>query len=187
MPRPSDTARLSFSEITLSDLEDMAALLGDPRVMAHDPPPMTRAEVREWIEGNRYSYVDPGFGIWALRLRSTGEFVGDCGLCLQEAGDEIAVEMEFHVRAELHGRGYATEAAVACRDLAASSLNLRRLIGIIAPDNSACHRVVEKIGFRRERVLVHEGRKAVLYSVDPVEAYQDSVEASVLDEPRPAG
>lgn len=186
MPRPSNTARLSFSEISLADLEDVSALLGDPRVMEHDPPPMTRDEVREWIEENRLSYTDPGFGLWQVRLRATGEFVGDCGLVLQEVADEIAVEIEFHIRAELHGNGYATEAALACRDFAATSLNLRRLIGIIAPDNTVCHRVVEKIGFRQEKVVTHEGRLALVFSGDPVEAYRTSDRGVAGDDP-PAG
>jgi RimJ/RimL family protein N-acetyltransferase len=171
VPRPSTTARLSFSEITSADLDDLSALLGDPRVMEYDPPPMTRDEVREWIEENQISYTDPGFGLWQVRLNATGEFVGECGLVLQDVEGEIAVEIEFHIRADLHGNGYATEAALACRDFAATSLNLRRLIGIIAPDNTVCHRVVKKIGFRQERTVAHEGRQALLFSGDPLEAY----------------
>lgn len=178
MARPPDTPRLSFGEITLADLEDMAALLGDPLVMQYDPPPMTRDEVREWIEWNHETYLDPGFGIWLLRLRSTGEFVGDCGLTLQEVGADIAVEIEFHLRTDLHGNGYATEAALACRDFAATSLELRRLIGIIALDNIAPQRIVEKLGMRREGVIEHEGRAAVLYGGDPTQIYRarDAIE-----------
>jgi RimJ/RimL family protein N-acetyltransferase len=173
--RPSDTARLTFAEITVDDLDDMSALLGDPRVMRYDPPPMTRDEVREWIEWNQGTYTDPGFGIWLLRLRSTSEFVGDCGLTLQEVGADIAVEIEFHLRADLHGNGYATEAAFACRDFAATVLDLERLIGIIAVDNIAPQRIVEKIGMRREGVIEHEGRPAVLYGGDPIEAHRTQV------------
>jgi RimJ/RimL family protein N-acetyltransferase len=165
--RPPNTARLSFSEITFADLDDMAALLADPRVMEHDPPPMTRAEVQDWIVENQVSYTDPGFGLWRLRLVATGEFVGDCGLVLQDVDGEIAVEIEFHIRADLHGNGYATEAARACRDFAATTLRVRRLIGIIAPENVMCHRVVEKIGLRREKFVTHEGRDALLFSGDP--------------------
>ena len=48
------------------------------------------------------------------------------------------------------------------------------LIGIIAPDNTTCHRVVEKIGFRREKVVRHEGTTSLLFSADPLEAYLSS-------------
>lgn len=172
MARPDNTARLAFSEITPADLDDLAALFGDPRVMEHDPPPLSRAETLEWIEWNQEMYADPGFGLWAVRLLETGEFVGECGLTLQEVGGEVAIEIEFHVRVELQGYGYATEAAVACRDFAATALGLRRLIGIILPGNTVTQHVVEKLGFHREGDVVHEGAAAVLYSVDPVAAYR---------------
>jgi RimJ/RimL family protein N-acetyltransferase len=172
VPRPSNTARLSFGEITLADLDDMAALLGDPQVMKYDPPPMTRSEVHEWIVGNQESYIDPGFGIWRLGLLPNGEFVGDCGLVLQEVENEIAVEIEFHLHPTQQGNGYATEAALACRDLAATSLRLRHLIAVIAPDNLVCHHVIETIGLRRERTVTHEGRAALLFSGDPLAAHE---------------
>ncbi|MFE9809221.1 GNAT family N-acetyltransferase [Streptomyces sp. NPDC005548] len=39
---PPPTARLSFRQMTEGDLDDMAALLGDPDVMRHYPRPKTR-------------------------------------------------------------------------------------------------------------------------------------------------
>ena len=38
---PPDTARLAFREMTPADLDDMAALLGDPEVMTYYPRPKT--------------------------------------------------------------------------------------------------------------------------------------------------
>ena len=67
--------------------------------------------------------------------------------------------------AALLGRGYATEAAVACRDYARTALRVSRLIAIIHPDNRPSQRVAEKIGLRPEkRSLVHGGWEAVIYS-----------------------
>jgi RimJ/RimL family protein N-acetyltransferase len=65
----------------------------------------------------------------------------------------------------LQGRGYATEAAAACRDYARTALGASRLIAIIHPDNRPSQRVAEKIGLRPEkRSLVHGGREAVIYA-----------------------
>ena len=67
--------------------------------------------------------------------------------------------------AALQGRGYATEAAAACRDYARTALGASRLIAIIHPDNRPSQRVAEKIGLRPEkRSLVHGGREAVIYA-----------------------
>jgi RimJ/RimL family protein N-acetyltransferase len=66
------------------DLDDMAALLGDPQVMRYYPHPKTRQEALGWIEWNQQLYREHGFGLWLLTLRASGEFVGDCGLTPQQ-------------------------------------------------------------------------------------------------------
>jgi RimJ/RimL family protein N-acetyltransferase len=50
----------------------------------------------------------------------------------------------------MQGRGYATEAAAACRDFARDVLQESHLVAIIHPDNDASRRVAEKIGLHFE-------------------------------------
>ncbi|GAA3788574.1 GNAT family N-acetyltransferase [Streptomyces phyllanthi] len=151
---PSPTPRLAFRQMTEDDLDDMAALLGDPNVMRHYPRPMTREEALDWIDWNRRLYRQEGFGLWLVTLRATGEFVGDCGLTPQEVEGVTDIEVGYRVRADLQGNGYATEAAAACRDHARDALGARRLIAIIRPDNRPSQRVAEKIGLPFERDAV---------------------------------
>ncbi|BAL89968.1 putative GCN5-related N-acetyltransferase [Actinoplanes missouriensis 431] len=148
---PQPTGRLAFAEMTAADLDDMAALLGDPEIMRFYPHPKSRAESLAWIELNRTRYRRDGFGLWTIRDRDTGAFVGDCGLTVQEIDGVPEVEVGYHVRTELQGRGYAAEAAGACRDHAVRTLGVRRLIAIIDPANIASQRVAEKIGLRHEK------------------------------------
>ena len=131
MTPPPQTARLALRQMDLRDLDDMAELLGDPRVMRHYPRPKDRAEARGWIEWNQRLYHEHGHGLWLLTLRADGAFVGDCGLTPQTVEGQVDVELGYHVRAELWGNGYATEAAAACRDWARDVLGLARLIAII--------------------------------------------------------
>ncbi len=148
---PAPTQRLTFREMTADDIDDMAALLGDSDVMRYYPRPKDREEALAWIEWNQRLYRDNGFGLWLITLRATGEFVGDCGLTPQDVEETTDIEIGYHVRAELQGRGYATEAAAACRDYARNVLNLDRLITIIAPDNVPSQRVAIKLGLTLER------------------------------------
>jgi RimJ/RimL family protein N-acetyltransferase len=140
--------------MTADDLDDMAALLGDPQVMRYYPRPRDRDEARAWIEWNQRLYRDEGFGLWLITLRSTGEFAGDCGLTPQEIEGTVDVEVGYHIRTDLQGHGYATEAAAACRDFARDVLGVKRLIAIIHPDNRPSQRVAEKIGLTHERDAV---------------------------------
>lgn len=161
---PPESSRLTFREMTPADLDDMAALLGDPEIMTYYPRPKTRPEAGQWIDWNRRLYRTRGYGLWVIR--DEAGFAGDCGLTPQIVDGVTELEVGYHVRTAVQGRGYATEAAAACRDYARTVLRAGRLIAIIHPDNRPSRRVAEKIGLRPEkRALVHGGRDAVIYAM----------------------
>jgi RimJ/RimL family protein N-acetyltransferase len=166
MNPPMPTARLAFREMTADDLDDMAALLGHPDVMRYYPRPRDRTEAKAWIDWNRRLYHEEGFGLWVVTLRATGEFVGDCGLTPQEVEGAVDVEVGYHVRPDLQGHGYATEAAAACRDHARDNLGVTRLIAIIHPDNVPSQRVAVKIGLAHEKTVTsRSGLPARIYAI----------------------
>lgn len=167
MAPPGPTSRLTLREMTPDDLDAMAGLLGDPAVMAFYPRPKTRAEALAWITWNRSLYRDRGFGLWIVELRDGGRFVGDCGLTLQEVGGRTEVEVGYHVRPDLQGHGYATEAAQATRDFARDVLGLDRIVAIIDPGNAPSRRVAEKIGLAVEREVEWHGKRVIVYAGRP--------------------
>lgn len=156
---PAPTARLRFREMTPADLDDMADLLGDPRVMEFYTATKSRDDAARWIAWNQNNYAAHGFGLWIIETHA-GQFVGDCGLTWQNVNGVPMLEVGYHVRAALHGQGYATEAATACRDFARTELNAAELVAIIHPDNTASERVAQKIGMTR-RADDHGGPIAV--------------------------
>lgn len=138
--------------------------------------PKTREESLAWIDWNLANYRDLGFGLWAIELQRTGEFVGDCGLTIQEIGGRKDVEVGYHVRRELWGHGFATESAAACRDYARDYLRLRRLIAIIHPDNAASRAVARKIGLSPEAEYARRGRAKVVYAMALAPSKRSSIE-----------
>lgn len=117
-----------------------------------------------WIDWNRRNYADHGFGLWVVETHS-GEFVGDCGLTMQEVEGEWFVETGWHVRSDLRRRGYAAEAAAAVRD-AARDAGMEHLIAIIRPDNVASQGVAAKIGMVLEREVHKNGGPALVFGLD---------------------
>ena len=159
------TSRLALSEMADTDLDDMAALLGDEDVMSYYPRPYSRAESQDWIAWNQRNYHDHGFGLWTLTLRSTGEFVGDCGLTFQHVDGARELEVGYHVSGRMQGQGYATEAAAAARDFARDVLGFRRLIAVINPRNIPSQRVAVKIGLTMEkRFATNDDAEAFIYA-----------------------
>ncbi|WP_284690602.1 GNAT family N-acetyltransferase [Microbacterium tenebrionis] len=145
---PEPTERLRFREMTLTDLDHLADLLGDPGVMSFYPAPKSRSESREWIERMQERYADDGHGLWIIETHD-GEFIGDCGITWQSYNGIAVREVGYHVRADRQGRGYATEAASACVDLFRREFAPGLLTAIIHPRNDASRRVAEHLGMTR--------------------------------------
>ncbi len=73
------------------------------------------------------------------------EFIGFAGLSHHRAFPD-EVEIGWRLALPAWGHGYATEAALACRDLAFDVLGLRRIISVTTAANQRSWRVMEKLG-----------------------------------------
>ena len=107
---PAPSTRLRFREMTRADLDDMADLLGDPRVMEFYPAPKSRDDAARWIAWNEDNYAAHGFGLWIVETHA-GLFVGDCGLTWQDglldfdrAETPVRTASVWQVREPLHTR-----------------------------------------------------------------------------------
>jgi RimJ/RimL family protein N-acetyltransferase len=145
-----------------ADLDQMAALLGDPDLMRFYPRPKSRQEALGWIRWNQSNYAEHRYGLWIVETHD-GEFVGDCGLTWQPVGNERVLEVGYHTVSALQGRGFATEAAGACLDLASGPIGESHVVAIINPDNTPSRRVAEKIGMRLELETEVHNRPVVVY------------------------
>jgi ribosomal-protein-alanine N-acetyltransferase len=140
------TQRLSLREFEPADVDALAEILCDREAMRYYPAPYDHAGVEDWIQRNRDRYVQHGHGLWAMIQNSTGRVIGDCGLVRQSVDEVDEMEIGYHVRRDLWGQGYASEAAGACRDYGFSTLGVDRLISLVRPENLASCRVAEKTG-----------------------------------------
>ena len=86
-----------------------------------------------------------GFLAWNPQTWENGH-----GVRLEEP---FETELGWKLERAAWGHGYATEAALACRDWALRELGLTRLISLIALENTPSIRVAERIGESFEREL----------------------------------
>src|ERR1051325_1443108 len=163
-----ETERLLLREFVFTDMDALTAVLGDPVAMQYYPVPFDRVGIEDWIRRNKARYFDPGFGLWAMLLKESAELIGDCGCFLRELLGEIEFELGWHVRRDLWGKGYATEAAQRCIEYAFSSLGAERLIALIRPENVNSCRVAEKNGMSCERTIFWRGYDHCVYAIHRV-------------------
>jgi RimJ/RimL family protein N-acetyltransferase len=70
--------------------------------------------------------------------------------------------LPWSIEPRLHGKGVATEAALAAADFA-RELEFDEVIALTLPTNVASQRVAEKAGFRRAGKCLHAGLPHLLF------------------------
>lgn len=143
---PPETTRLTLRELTTADIDSLHDILSDPPSMRYYPAPFTRERTERWIAWNLDNYRIYGFGLWAVILKENGLFLGDCGITMQRIQGEDVPEIGYHIHRSHTCRGYATEAARACRDHAFTALGLDAVYSYMKRDNIPSRRVAEKNG-----------------------------------------
>ena len=164
-----ETPRLVLRAHEASDLDPVAALWGDARVVRHiGGTPSTRAE--SWARILRYAglWSIRGYGYWALEERATGRLVGDVGLAdfareLSPAAD-VAPEAGWVLSPAVHGKGYTTEAVRAVLEWADAALAAPRTFCLLAEANGASLNVARKCGFREHGQADHKGSRALIWA-----------------------
>jgi [ribosomal protein S5]-alanine N-acetyltransferase len=159
-----ETPRLRLREFVPQDVDTLLAVLGDPVAMQYYPAAFDRREVEEWIERNRSRYESDGYGLWAMLLKNSGELIGDCGCFLRDVAGRDEIEIGYHVRRDLWGNGYATEAAQACMQYAFTKLGVDCVISLIRPENVQSIRVAEKNGLTCEKIIFWRGYDHCIYA-----------------------
>ncbi len=159
-----ETNRLFLRELTLDDVADLSLVLSDNESMAHYPHAFSTDEVRRWIERNMERYQTDGFGLWAIIRKSDNQFIGDCGITMQNIDGELLPEIGFHIIRQYCNQGYATEAAESCKIYASKVLSLKTIYSYSRESNKASQRVASKIGMKRIKTYRQDDVPIVVYS-----------------------
>ena len=158
-----ETHRLYLRQLTLEDISSLSLVLSDQESMRHYPQPFSNEEVKEWIERNIKRYKNDGFGLWAVIRKTDNQFLGDCGITLQNIDGDILPEIGFHIIKKFCNLGYATEAAEVCKRYAMEVLGYKSIYSYSEVGNHASQRVAEKIGMNKVKMFKKDGIEDVVY------------------------
>jgi ribosomal-protein-alanine N-acetyltransferase len=158
-----ESERLALREFTLDDVDAMFAIIGDAETMKYYPQTFSREDAADWIRRNLERYRRDGFGLYAVTLKATGDFIGDCGLAWQQVEGKTLLEVGYHLHRDQWGHGYATEAARACLDYAFRDLGAAEVVSLIRPENLPSRRVGERNGMTVDKQILFHGLPHLLY------------------------
>ncbi|HEX6928538.1 MAG TPA: GNAT family N-acetyltransferase [Gammaproteobacteria bacterium] len=149
-----ETARLSLRAFTTDDAPFVLRLLNEPAFIENiaDKGVRTLEDARSYLlNGPMASYLQNGFGLWLVVTKDDGVPVGMCGLIKRDMLDDV--DVGYALLTEFSGRGYALEAASAVHAHARAHLKMKRLVAVVNSGNVRSIRLLEKLGFRFERMV----------------------------------
>ena len=141
-----ETDRLYLRKITQSDFPQLCKHLQDAEVMYAYEHAFSDAEVQEWIDKQFQRYRHKGLGLMAVILKETGGLIGQCGLSMQTCEDREVLEVGYLFQKASWHKGYATEAAIACKEYAFTQLHANEVFSLIRDNNLASQNVAKRNG-----------------------------------------
>lgn len=141
-----ETERLYLREMEQSDFDSLGKILKDPKAMYAYEHGFSDEEVQEWLDKQLKRYCDYGFGLWAVIEKSSNQMIGQCGLTMQDFNGREVLEVGYLFQRAYWHKGFATEAAVACKEYAFEHLKADEVYSIIRDNNTASQNVALRNG-----------------------------------------
>jgi RimJ/RimL family protein N-acetyltransferase len=157
-----ETERLYLRELVIEDKAELMKVLSDAESMQYYPNPFSEEKVENWIQWNIENYINYKHGLWAVILKEGEVFLGDCGITMQNIEGELVPEIGFHIIKNYCNKGYATEAALACKEYAFEVLNYPEVYSYSTLRNIPSQIVAKKIGMKVYKYFEKNGEKQVV-------------------------
>jgi len=162
-----ETDRLRFRKIKTSDFDHWLEFFMDPSSFKHwagqyDKP---QIECKKWFDRQAERYKNDEGGMNALIEKNSGKLIGYSGLLIQIVDGKTELEVAYSLIPDYRNKGYATEAALKCRDFAFENNFVDSLISIISLTNMPSANVAIKAGMRIEKQTVYKENQVNIFRV----------------------
>lgn len=153
-----ETERLILSQLEEKDVSSIAELLQHrifSDLTSNIPYPYVENDARSWVKMSKEAFENNAGYTFAIRNKE-GQIMGAIGLHDRE--DDKA-ELGYWIGIPYWNKGYVTEAAKAIIDFGFDELKLNKIFATHFLHNPASGRIMEKIGMKKEAVLIKEVKK----------------------------
>lgn len=141
-----ETKRLRLRQITSDDFNNLKGILSDKETMKYFSKTYDDNGVLKWIDWCKACYKKRGFGLWAVELKDTNEFIGDTGITLQNIDGEEVFEIGYHYNMKYWNNGYASEVAKVCKKWFFENTNYNEVYSYMNVNNISSRKVAEHNG-----------------------------------------
>lgn len=160
-----ETKRLIIREYTTDDFDSLYEILSDAQTMKYYPKSYDENGVRRWINWCIDSYRQNGFGLWALELKDTGVFIGDCGISMQNIDNQLLPEIGYHINKKYWRQGYAKEACLAVKDWLFNNTSFECVYSYMNRENIASRATAASNGMTKIKEYEDEDEALCVYAI----------------------
>lgn len=158
--------RLYYRSMGVDDFDILMEFYGDAEVTQYyffEDTPVNNC--KNGIKKQLWRYKTYNSGLALLIEQDTDQAIGMAGILHQDVNDKIEVEVGYGLFKRFWGNGYATEAAIFCRDLIFQKNLSDTAISMIHPENQSSQRVAVRNGMKHRQTLNLKGHEHFIYSI----------------------
>jgi len=146
-----ETERLILDLLTDKDVNEVFELRSNPETMKYIPRPLVKnndealAHIKMILDK-----IETNEGInWAIRLKGNPKLIGIIGFYRLQP-ENYRAEIGYMTLPQFYGKGYVPEAVKRLIKYGFDDLKLHSIEAVIAPENYASEKVLQKCGFTKE-------------------------------------
>ena len=162
-----ESPRLLFRKVALSDFDQWIEFFRDDSSFTHwkSDRQSPEKDCNDWYEKQFNRYETNRGGMNALIEKSSGTLIGHCGLLVQQVDGVIELEIGYSLLQKGREKGYATEAAIKCKEFAFVNHFSDSLISIISLTNIPSMNVARKNGMKPDKQTVYNDNEVIIYRI----------------------
>ena len=164
-----ETERLVFRLLKPDDFDDWLPLFKNrdaSKFVGLDKIHTPKKRCDAWFERVFDRYENDLGGMNVLVDKKLNCMIGQCGLLVQQVDGKEELEVGYSILPAFWNKGYATEAAIRCKEAAFLNDYAQSLVSIMHVENNKSKKVALKNGMHLEKSITYRGMPIDVFRID---------------------
>jgi|GEM_PF-96002 len=163
-----ETERLHFRKLQPDDFSGWLEFFRNPKAIRFWNYQTTDPEqlCKNWFTKTFERYEQNTGGMNILLDKHTGELIGQAGLCIQIVDDQEELEIGYFILPKYWNFGFASEAALCCKEYAFENNFSETLISIIHENNIGSQQAAIRNGMSIEKSTIYAGNPVLIFRIE---------------------
>ncbi len=142
---------------SINSLPEVMKFLGGKAESLEDTERFIERVIERWKQH--------GCSWWTIFEKATEDSIGGATLQYLPGDSKGRLEVGWRLAPSAQGKGFATEAGQAAIAFGRRNFAGQQIVAVAHPENSASHRVMERLGMKRIGIEEHYGEDCVVYEL----------------------